>query len=110
MGAVLKLTGLFQCLAEAKGMRGDEGPGVEDAFQVLLFAHYAMSLSCPALNMFPVLSQEHRIDQGLYRNKFLHTGALLGHVPHFLLLMLTSSGSFLFWSLLRQTEQQASPL
>lgn len=69
-----------------------------------------MSLSCPALNVFPVLSQGHGIDQGLDKNVFLHTGAPLGQVPPFLLLVLTCSVNFLFWYLPRQPEQQASPL
>lgn len=79
-----------------------------ECIQVLLFACYAMSLSCPALNVFPFLSQRHRIDQGLDRNMFLHTSALLGQVPLFLLLVPTCSGNWLFWYLLRQPEQQAS--
>ena len=80
-----------------------------ECIQVLLFAHYAMSLSCPALNVFPVLSQGHGIVQGLDKHTFLRTGALLGQVPPFLLLVLTCPRNFLFWYLPRQAERRASP-
>lgn len=45
MGAVLKPTGLFQCLAEAKSMGGDGWPGVENAFKYcclrVILCHWA---------------------------------------------------------------------